>query len=520
MQPPRLQRLFAVPPFFLLLGNLALADAITGRVVDVNGEGVAGVDIDFIPLGSGGNPHELNDGTDALGNFLTTVDPGVYEIRFYPPSPPASVLLTGVVTPVTVVGTKNMGTITLTAGVLLKGKTVNPANQPVSGVRADVFDAITKAQLPVKNNTTNAFGIFQLAVPTQELELELFTSGVVGQTLVPRAMALTPTGTTDLGNVNLQSGFHVTGTVHRSTGTGIANADVDIIDPVTDLKIFTPGDNTNVSGIFDVVLAAGVYDVMVCRPGTPLLVAVDTNNVSVTGPTDVGILVMQNGVLLSGTVTDRKGRPIVAADVNVFEEATGHSITLCGDNTDAGGHYAVVVPTGLSDVVFSPPWPHAVWDKDIHLGVNITGNTSVVGTLEVSLQRDSRPLDGGVLSPLLIGSGVPAQDGRVPQVRWVPHMPGIAGSVLQLSQGKANGTGLLMLGPSVTELPSLGLHTVAPPRTYFRIALDGSGAATFELPAAPVGLIGQAGFAQLLVLDRLDDGDVASSPVLRYPFMN
>src|SRR5262245_65609301 len=96
--PLGLQRLLtALPPLLLLspLASLASADAITGRVVDQNGVGVAGVDIDVINLGSGGNPHELNDGTDINGNFLTTIDgPGVYEIRFFPPTPPTTTLLT------------------------------------------------------------------------------------------------------------------------------------------------------------------------------------------------------------------------------------------------------------------------------------------------------------------------------------------------------------------------------------------------------------------------------------------
>src|SRR5215510_3927937 len=100
--PLGLQRLLtALPPLLLLspLGSLASADAITGRVVDQNGVGVAGVDIDVINLGSGGNPHEVNDGTDANGNFLTTIDQsGVFEVRFFPPPPPLTSLLTGVVT--------------------------------------------------------------------------------------------------------------------------------------------------------------------------------------------------------------------------------------------------------------------------------------------------------------------------------------------------------------------------------------------------------------------------------------
>lgn len=165
MTPHRFQRLLTVPPLLLLLGYLASADAITGRVVDESGAGVAGVDIDFIKLGSGGNPHEANDGTDANGSFLTTVDAGLYEIRFYPPSPPATTLLTGVLPSVVVVGTKDLGTITLVAGLSVTGTVKNSAGVPVGSVKVDVFNATTGARYPLKNNVTSAFGTFLLALP-------------------------------------------------------------------------------------------------------------------------------------------------------------------------------------------------------------------------------------------------------------------------------------------------------------------------------------------------------------------
>ena len=66
----------------LLAANVR-ADFITGRVVDVNGNGVGGVDIDVKNLGSGGDPTLFNDGTDPNGFFTTTIPAGEYDWTRY-----------------------------------------------------------------------------------------------------------------------------------------------------------------------------------------------------------------------------------------------------------------------------------------------------------------------------------------------------------------------------------------------------------------------------------------------------
>ena len=69
----------------LLLALPTAADNLIGRVVDSNGVGVVGVDIDVDNLGSGGDPDIFNDGTDAQGFFNVTLPPGQYVVRFTPP---------------------------------------------------------------------------------------------------------------------------------------------------------------------------------------------------------------------------------------------------------------------------------------------------------------------------------------------------------------------------------------------------------------------------------------------------
>ena len=77
----------------LLLGPLAAprAEVISGRVVDSLGNGVAGVNIDVLNFGSGGDPDVFNDGTDANGFFTTTVsEAGIFHVYFKPPPPPTT----------------------------------------------------------------------------------------------------------------------------------------------------------------------------------------------------------------------------------------------------------------------------------------------------------------------------------------------------------------------------------------------------------------------------------------------
>jgi hypothetical protein len=477
--------------------------------------GVAGVDIDLISLGGGGNPHEANDGTDANGYFTTTCDAGLYEVRFYAPPPPTTTLLTGIVSPVVVTGTKNMGTIVLQAGVSISGTAKNAANLPVGNVKINAYDATTGVQHHVKANLTNAFGGFALAMPNNTpLRLEVLTHLVPLQVLVPREIVLTPSGNTSLGDVALQTGYHVTGTVRTQLGTAVSGADVDVTDLANGATLFTPSDNTNTLGIFDVVVPAGTYDLDVTRPASLVLVSADVNSLAVSAATNVGILTMRNGVFLSGTVRDHRGQPVQAADVNVYEVSTGLSLALGSDNTNVAGFYSVVVPTVLIDVVFSPPGAHNVLHKDRHDNVNVTASMTLDGTLPrrgpTSYFPSAPPPPSGRPVLLPFSAGTQGSNG-VPHIRGARATDGTL--TLHFSGGRPHAQAEVLLGRSERLIPVVGTHVVRP---EYRLALrlDARGEAHFQLPAPDATLSGLRAYAQLAVRDPQAELGLALSHVL------
>src|SRR5262245_41353681 len=253
------------------------ADTITGRVVDANGVGVPGVDIDVKNLGSGGDPLITNDGTNLSGFFTTTLPAGVYEVFFKPPPPPVSSLLTNSVTNVVVVGTKDMGVITLATGVVMSGRVIDSSGIPVANLSVDVTDVATGDLLVIKSGNTSAFGNFAVAVPTRAITLDLDPFGIIGRTLAPQRFSMTPALDTNLGDITLVNGFILSGTFRNSLGAGVPNVDVDVFDSITGVKVFTPHDGSNSLGQVSMVLAPGTYDVEVNPTFASHLVAIRVN---------------------------------------------------------------------------------------------------------------------------------------------------------------------------------------------------------------------------------------------------
>src|SRR3989304_5565287 len=64
----------------------------------------------------------------------------------------------------------------------------------------------------------------------------------------------------------------LTGIVKDAMGNPVANVDLDFIDPVTGVKLVTPGDNTDATGFYNVCVLPGTYHVTFApAPGSHLL---------------------------------------------------------------------------------------------------------------------------------------------------------------------------------------------------------------------------------------------------------
>lgn len=358
------------------------ADLITGQVVDPNAVGVPGVNLDAIDLLSGNQVTVLNDGTDANGFFSATIAPGVYRIVLKPQAPPASTLLVRELDNVVVSGTAALGTVQLTLGVALSGRVVDENGLPVAGIDVDVIDRANDQPILLQGDHPNAFGNFTIAVPSTPIEVRFKTDGAPSF-LAPLGLRLDLTGDTNLGDVTLFPGLLLSGRVLRSNGTPVLGADIDVHDSLSGDKLYTPGDNTDSVGDFEVVVPAGTYDIEVCPPSATLLIAKEVRDVLVAADEDIGQVVLATGVVLSGTIRDHLGLPVQGADVDVRSTFTGAAVVVCNDNSNAAGAYAVIVPNGTFDVTFSPPVGICASGllPDVNPGVVVSGNTVQDGVL-------------------------------------------------------------------------------------------------------------------------------------------
>lgn len=362
----------------LATSPFAQAGTITGKVVDSLGNGVAGVNITAVGTNT---PTITNGGTNAGGFFTTTITPdGVWELHFEPPPPPASTHLVKVIPNVNVSGTVNLGNVALSPGVALTGRTVRAVGlTPVPGVNLDVL--VNNVELPLIGDTTNALGQFSIAVPKGVLEVRFKTEGTASPLLAPHKMEVALSAAKNVGDVLLKPGFILSAIVRRTSNNNpVVNADIDVFDSATDFKLFTPGDNTDGAGFVDVVVPSGTYDVEFCPQFSDKLVATTLLSQSVTSNKFLGTVLLANGVVLSGQVKDSKGVAHALVDVDMKFTATQAKVTLCNDNTDANGNYAVIVPTGTFDVKFTPPVSLPLGSQTIS-SVIISGDKTLNGTL-------------------------------------------------------------------------------------------------------------------------------------------
>lgn len=501
-----------------LLGtsSLASADTVTGRVVDANGVGVNGVNIDAIRVSNGNDENIANDGTNATGDFTSTIQAGVYDFIFYPPAPPATSHVAKVVRNVVVAGTKNLGTITLEAGSLLSGRTLNPSAVPVAQVTLQLFEDATGLEVPIAVHRTDAFGNFNLAVPKRALELRLITTSVPLQTLVSQKINTTPLVNTNLGNLTLAQGFLVTGTVQRaSNSTAVAGINLDVKNSLTGATIYTPNDNSNALGAFSLVVPAGTLDFELCAPTALRLVSKGLRDRVITGSTSLGVIALESGYLLSGIVRSSSGVAQVNADVDVRKN--GLPVTLCGDNSSATGAYGVVVPAGTLKVTFHPPSFNLGLGNDIHKNLLISGDTVLDGSLPAC-----NP-------PTNYGTGLAGTGGFVPHLTSSGGVPAAGNTAfgLELQNGRGGATAFLMISGGQNAQPAFGgtLLVVGDPccSVFFPVALGGTlgvggtGSAHFTLPFDLGRAAGFTLYAQYFVQDSGAAQGWAMSEGLRIP---
>ncbi len=262
----------------------------------------------------------------------------------------------------------------------LSGRVITSGGSPLANIDLDFFDAGGN-ELLVPNDRTDAGGNFFVDLPAGNITFDIRPLEVT-PLYAPRQLLLVINGNVALGDLVLRNGFFVSATAQRPNGAPIPSADADAVDLSNDEKLFTPGDNSDGAGFLRFVVPAGDYAIDICPPSGVLLAAALRRPVNVNSNTNLGVVTLPNGVVLSGQVTDPAGSPVANADLDVDLPNNGGSIPTCDDNTDAQGQYLVVVPTGTYDLTFSVPQDPsqgAARVDDVVVAANTTVNGKLAG---------------------------------------------------------------------------------------------------------------------------------------------
>ena len=434
--------------------------------MDAKGNGIAGVKLDVVNL-AGPDPIVMDDETDLQGYFQATLPAGLYDVVFEPPAPPVATLLPAELESLLVLGVADVGVIELELGVSLSGRLLDTSLVPVSNVDLDVRDPSLGRDILLLDDNTDALGQFTIVVPRRPVELQIDPSTVLPGTglLAPQELELDLDVSSDLGDIQLQPGFRMSGLLLDPLGLPVVNADFDFEDTTSGVDIYTPGDNTDAFGIFQVTVPAGTYDVEICPPLSSMLVPRTFGQAVVQSDVAAGIVSLGSGILLTGNITDCFGLPVQGVDLDLRTVPNLQGVPLCNDNTDASGNYAVVVAPGTYHVFYYSP---TLGTGGFKAAVSVFADTTLDASIACCPEPgEVRIENGSGLNPVLLTAQTSPSIGSEMsfQVDATGFAPGPVFVVASRSllAGLPSQAGEFLINPlSQTAFSLGGMHTGAP----------------------------------------------------------
>ena len=263
--------------------------------------------------------------------------------------------------------------VTLIHGVLLKG-VVTFAGQPVED--AQVCIRTLAAPLPFECERTDKKGNYAALREPGQYYVWTVPPGNVAAVPQWYDRALTGVGSSVVNlvrdqtiNVALTGGPTVRGTLRDSSGQIVQGALVCIDTAFTTGRICRETDG---NGRYQITTRPETYIISIYPPAHSALIAeywngkrtwVDADDIVVSGDRTLD-LVVQKGIIVSGTVKDIRGIPVPGATVNLND---GSLYAAASTDTDSAGHFEAVVRPGSYGLEVFPPF-----------AVNLTGSTQTV----------------------------------------------------------------------------------------------------------------------------------------------
>jgi hypothetical protein len=300
----------------------------------------------------------------------------------------------------------------LTVADTITGRVIDENNNPVPNVDIDARGN-AGGDITLTNDTTDINGNFTVNMPADIYRLEFRP---LSPTHVPGQLDdVVVVGTVNLGDIVLNTAVQVTGKMVDQGLTPVVNVDIDAFDATTGVEIILSGDNTDILGNFSIVVPRDVLLTVDTVNVVGGLFAPTTLNLSLTGNTNLGNVVLEPGFRIDGRVIRPGGAAVSNADLDVENPATEEALFTPRDNTDATGNFSVIVPAGTWDFLLCPPTATGlaaagVFDRTVGANANL-GNIQLPNGFVLSgTIRDAgmNPVPGADVDVNASGTGISA----------------------------------------------------------------------------------------------------------------
>jgi hypothetical protein len=237
----------------------------------------------------------------------------------------------------------------------LNGRITGPGAVGVHPLDIEVRDSNNHQLLVVAGDTTDVNGNYAMTVPGGKYDLTF------KPTVASHLFTGTRTGinvsTTTTTNLTLTAGRYVSGSVVGTNGAALAGVTIAFHDAATGAVPPQVQDAlTGPGGTYNTLVSPGVYDVSLVPAVASRKVPREFADVALaTADSALGRRVLDNGFIVTGTITDGSLFPLANADFDVTLPNSSTKLFTPTDNTTAAGSASFVLPAGTYDIVANPP---------------------------------------------------------------------------------------------------------------------------------------------------------------------
>ncbi len=358
--------------------SLVAGSILSGFVRDTLGVGIPGIDLNFRDENTGNTIAPPGDNTDGLGFYNVVIPPAIYRLTYRPvngePFIPVELRDVSVLTNTTI-------DVTLPGAVIVSGTVLGPGGIAVFDADFDAVDVTTGIKLLTPGDNTDASGNYSFLVPPGTYDINV--APLLPDRLAPQLLTNVVVTSDITLNFQLLAGALVSGVVTDVFSAPVVGADIDVANSLTGVRLFTPSDKTDASGLYQVIVPFGLYTLDVQPLVSSGLAPVRLLSVPVNIDTTIDVTA-PNGVTITGTVQSFSGAPVANVDIDVKDAVTLVSVPLLGDNTDVTGTFTTVVPVGTFNVEIEPPLARHL-APILLSSVNFTVNVSLPVILDSAL---------------------------------------------------------------------------------------------------------------------------------------